>query len=76
MKPDRSCLQWDDGSIWERLDKHFDRDTQSGLQDLQRFTVHSQLHQLKPWLECCLKYNGFAVQEALGSHQVRLLREA
>ena len=39
VKPDGSCIQCDDGSIWKKFDKHFDRDTQSGLQD--RETVHS-----------------------------------
>ena len=66
VKPDGSCIYWDDGSNWERLDKQYDQDLLRTLPDPQRFAAHAQHHQLIPWLTYCLKHYGFAIiQEAL-----------
>ena len=77
VKPDGSCIYWDDGSSWERLDKQYDQDIQRTLPDPQRFTAHAQHCQLIPWLKYSLKLFGFAIiQEALDDAHIHLLRDA
>ena len=77
VKPDGSCIYWDDGSVWERLDRQYDQDIQRTIPDPQRFTAHAQHHQLKPWLTYSIKFYGFAIiQESLDDQHIHLLRDA